>query len=74
MAKRKIKTRDGYVLCKDSRKTRDEVFERVLAFFLKHESFSGECIMQSDNPQIYAPELLSELADEVFKFETEYDE
>lgn len=74
MAKQTVKTRDGHVSYEDSQDARDAVFERVLAFFLKHESFSGECIMQSDNPQIYAPELLSELADEVFKFETEYDE
>lgn len=50
---------------------RNEVFRRVLAFFVKHESFHGECIMQSDDPQIEAAPLLSEIADEVFKFNIE---
>jgi hypothetical protein len=53
----------------DDDAVKQEVFDRVVAFFKKHESFHGECIMQSDDPQIYAPELLAEIADEVLKFE-----
>lgn len=56
---------------RDDEATKQAVFDKVVAFFVKHESFHGECIMQSDDPQIYAPELLAEIADEVMHFEIE---
>lgn len=51
---------------------RVKLWDRVLEFYKKHEAFSGEHIMQSDNPQIEAPELLSEIADDIFNFETKW--
>ena len=71
MATKKIS--DGTVTYKDDQTTKDAVFEKVLAWFLEQETFSGECIMQSDAPQLTAPELLSDLADDIFKFNTTYD-
>lgn len=50
--------------------TKDAVFERVVAFFLKHEAFCGESVMQRDAPQIEGPVMLSELVDDVLRFET----
>ena len=47
----------------------EHIVSRLLQWFIKHEAFCGESIMQNDNPQIYAAPFLSELADEVFKFD-----
>lgn len=44
---------------------KEAIADKVLAFFQKHGMWSGEQIMQSDAPQIDAPRLLSEIADEV---------
>ena len=69
--KRSIQTEDFNVVFEDTPELRERVFEHVLAFLTKHEAFSGESIMQSDDPQIEAPEFLAELVDEVFQFDTE---
>lgn len=71
MATESFETENYRVTYEATDEMRNEVFRRVLAFYTKHESFHGECIMQSDDPQIYAPELLSEIADEVIKFNIE---
>lgn len=47
---------------------KNAVFERVMEFFKDHEAFSGECIMQSDNPLFDAPNVLADIADEIIKF------
>lgn len=54
----------------DTPEMRQELFDKVLAFYFEHESFSGEGIMQSDGPLIAAPELISDIADDIFKFKT----
>jgi tRNA splicing ligase len=71
MATRTIETDDLIVTFDDTPELRAIVFERVLKWFEKHQSFQGECIMQSDDPQIYAPVFLSDLADDVFKFKVD---
>lgn len=65
----KLETEDFIVEYKDDQEARDAVFEKVLEFFIEHKSFHGEAIMQSDAPQIYAPELLSDIADDIVKFD-----
>lgn len=52
---------------------KEAVYQRVLQFFHEQGTYSGESIMQSDGPQLDAPELLSYLADELFKFEVNYE-
>ena len=74
MAIKRKKIDGAIVTYKDSYEIREAVFEKVLAWFLRVGSFSGECIMQSDKPQIEAPELLIELADDVFEFDVTYNE
>lgn len=51
---------------------KESVYDRVLKFFLDHDAYYGEVIMQSDDPQIEAPVLLSDIADGLFKFDVEY--
>lgn len=53
----------------DDRATRDALFEKMLAYYKEHETFSGESIMQMDGPLIAAPDLVSDIADDIFKFE-----
>jgi hypothetical protein len=42
---------------------KNKAISLLTKYFEKHGS--GECIMQSDDAIIYAPELLSEIADDV---------
>lgn len=65
---------DVKVSFEDSQELRDKVFKKVLDYYLEHEAFNGESIMQSDNPQIFAPMVMSEIADEIIKFDVEWKE
>lgn len=71
---RKIEIEDGVVEFDDTPELRDAVFEKVLKFFTDHGAFTGEAIFQSDGPQIDGPDLLSDLADDLFKFNVEWRE
>ena len=53
---------------------KNEVFNRVLHFFAKHEVWTGESVMQSDAPQLDAPSFLADLVDDVLRPEMEYHE
>lgn len=67
-----IQVDDLFVSYEDTLEMRDEVFNRVLNFYVEHQCFFGEVLMQADNPQIEAPNFLAEMLDEVFMFEVEY--
>jgi len=58
---------DTIVEYEDSEEIRNIVFDKVIDFFKEYNCFSGEIICQSDDPQIYASELLSDIADNVIK-------
>jgi len=64
-----IETKDCIVKYKDDKATKQAVFDKVVGFFLEHESFSGESIMQADDPRIEAPVLLSAIADDILCFD-----
>jgi len=66
---RTVETENCVVTFPDDQATKDAVFDRVVAFFLEHEAFSGESVMQCDAPQIEGPVMLSELVDDVLKFD-----
>lgn len=55
-----------------SHKMQGKVFDHILAWFHKHQCYSGESIMQSDAPQLTAAEMLAELADDIIKFNVTY--
>ena len=50
----------------DSDASKAAVFDKLIAWYVKHESFCGESICQSDEPTITAPMVLSDIADELF--------
>jgi hypothetical protein len=57
-----------------NQETKQKVFDAVINWYLENELFSGEAIMQSDRGIEGAPELLSDIADDILQFEVEYDD
>jgi len=66
-----IQTEDYKVTYEDTPEVRDAVFERVMKYFKEYECFAGEVIHQSDDPLIYAPNVMSDIADDIIKFKWE---
>lgn len=58
----------------DDDATKQAVFDRVIAYFKKHDAYSGETIFQMDNPIFNAPSVLADIADNIIKFDVEYKE
>lgn len=58
----------------DDDATKQAVFDRVMAYFTEHQAFDGESINQRDNPIIDAPNVMSDIADDIIKFVVEYKE
>jgi len=67
-----IETTNLRVTFNDDEATKQAIFDRVLAYYVKHENFSGEGIHQSDNSIIDAPCVMSEIADDILKFKVEW--
>jgi len=65
---------DRAVVYNQSQEIKNAVFNRLIDWYFKHQRFSGEGIMQSDDPLIDAPVILSEIADEIIKFNVRWDE
>jgi len=51
-----------------------EVVMRLIEWYRKNNAVDGEVIFQSDRCHETACELLAELADDVFQFETEHND
>lgn len=70
-----IKTKYGDIVTyNDTQEIRDAVFERVMKYFIEHEAFFGESIHQSDDPIIDAPNVMSDIADDIIKFKFQSEE
>lgn len=65
---------DSSVVFKDNQKIRDAVFIALIDWYFKHQSFSGEEIIQCDGPLIDAPNVLADIADDIIKFDVRWDE
>jgi hypothetical protein len=63
-----LETENCVVTYLDDQSTRDAVFQRLLTYFAKHEAFSGESIFQRDAPSMDASCVLSDIAEDIFKF------
>ena len=61
------------VTYQDTPDVRKEVFRKVMEYYIKHQVFNGETILQSDTPKIEAPYTLADIADNILKFEVEYE-
>ena len=58
----------------DDEATKQAVFDRVMAYFTKHQAFDGESIHQRDSTIIDAPCVLADIADNIIRFQVEYKE
>ena len=52
--------------------TKEAVFNRVLQYYETHEAFAGEAINQSDDPIIDAPRVMTDIADNILRFNVVY--
>lgn len=66
-----FKTSDYTVSYEETPELHKAVFDKVMQYYMKHEAFHGEVIMQDDDCIIYAPETLAIIADEIIKFKVE---
>lgn len=60
---------DRIVSFEETPELKEKVYQNVLAWIKKHDAYHGEVIMQDDDCIISAPDLLSDIVDELFKFE-----
>lgn len=69
-----ITDQDRTITFDDSPEAKDRIFNMMLDFFKKVDMFNGESLGQSDEICIEAPNILSEVAENGFRFEVEYKE
>lgn len=68
----RIETNEVIVTYDASDNIKDAVFNRVIAYFKEHKVFQGETIHQMDNTIIDAPSVMSDIADNIIKFNVIY--
>ena len=68
----RVETEDFIVAYLINQKVKDKVFDAIISWCLKYELFSGESIMQSDKGTFQAPVLLSDIIDDILKFEIQW--
>lgn len=66
--KNEIETEHLIASYTDNEDVREKIFKRVLDYFKENEIFSGEAIHQDDNAIISAPNVLSDIADDILMF------
>lgn len=69
---KKIETDDFVVIYTDDDDTRNKVFDKIIKFFVSYQAFNGESIHQSDDIPVEACCLLSDLAENVLKFDVKF--
>lgn len=67
-------TKNCEVTYDDSIEAKACVFDAVIAFFIKHEAFDGETCSQSDRVILDCYDFLSELTDDIIKFDVHWNE
>lgn len=70
--RRRIETKDCIIQFEDSEALRDLVFYKLIEWYTENHLFSGESIMQSDRGNIESPVLLSDIADDIIKFDVKW--
>ncbi len=64
----------GTATYNNSQEVKDEVFARVIKYFIDFQVDSGMDIVQSDDAIMGAPELLAAILDDVVEFDIAFDE
>ena len=65
---------NGAAAYNNNQATRDAVFDKLIEWYFKHECFHGANIIQHDEPNMDAPNILAEIADDLLKFDIKWDE
>lgn len=68
---RTIETKYAKITFEDTEEIKNAVFEALIAWYKNVEHFEGETIFQSDEGQLGAVEIVSDIADEIIKFNIE---
>ena len=55
------------IIIKEDEVKKDQLWEAIEKWIRKHDATMGEIIMQSDDCILSAPELLTEIVDEIIK-------
>ena len=63
---RQVDKDDMMISIKDDNDTKQMVYDRIVEFFLEHDTYSGESMCQCDGPIIAAPDMLGDIADILF--------
>ena len=69
-----IRLKDRTVSFETGPEAQQAVYDAVLAWFNKQELYDGESLQQCDVTWVEGPNLLSTLADDVFKFKAKWDD
>lgn len=67
-----IKRKDLIIIYEDTEKKRDLVFEKLLNWYIEKDCLLGEVLQQSDDCLLDAPNILSDILDNIIKFEYKY--
>ena len=70
----KIETNDFIAEYPDDNKIKQAIFDRIIKYFKTCEAFQGESIYQNDDAQIDAIEVMSDIADDILKFNVKWKE
>jgi len=62
------------IVIKEDEVKKDQLWEAIERWIRKHDATMGEVIMQSDKCLLSAPELLTEIVDEIIKPEVIWEE
>lgn len=64
---REINIYDDKVLINDSQDEKELIFERIVKYMEDNNCFSGESLHQDDECLISAPDVLSDIIDDILK-------
>lgn len=67
-----IKHASYTVTYNDGPETKEAVFNAVMDYFKTHQTFCGESLQQMDSPIEDAPNVLSDIADNIIGFKQEW--
>jgi hypothetical protein len=67
-----IETKNAKITYPNDPETKNKVYQKLIEWYAKYELFHGESIVQSDDGNINAPIIISEIVDDIIKFEIEW--
>ena len=72
LIQRAIYNDEAVVLYSSSQEIKDKVFNALIEWYHKHECYCGETLQQLDDLILDAPNILSEIADDIIQFKVNW--